>query len=297
MRTPQTAFRVTVKNVAVIAQLKKDMDFYRGLGSLLGVLKGIAVSQFHILERKLKTFDKFSYAVESFIEGIDTSSVIHPFLQSPVKNQAVIGITSDSGLLGGLNTQVMNMCFSQLQNEKDILVIVGERGKIYAQEMRIPYKGFPGIKDETRFDLALTLRDYVLKKVVDQEVGGVSIIYPKALSLINQKLEKFSPLPYGKPENKEDYPAINLKEFIQESSLEDMVEYLVFLWMGQKIYDILGYARLAELGARFIHLEESSHKLGDLDKKLRLKYFRFKHELTDRSMREIFAARSISAGK
>jgi len=276
----------------ILAQIKKDMDFYKGLGSLLKVLKGVAVSQFHILEKKLKTFDKFSYAVESFIEGIDTGSIPHPFLKAFNQNQAIIAVTSDSGLLGGLNMQVMNMSFSELKSEKDILMIVGERGKIYAQESRIPYKGFPGIKDETRFDLALTIRDYVLKKVVDQEVSRVSIIYPKALSLINQRLEKFSPLPYGRTETESNFPLMNLKEFIQESSLEDIVEYLVFLWMGQKLYDILGYARLAELGARFIHLEESSHRLEDLDKQLRLKFFRFKHEITDRSMREIFAARS-----
>ena len=48
-----------------------------------------------------------------------------------------------------------------------------------------------------------------------------------------------------------------------------------------------------ELAARFIHLEESSHRLEDLDKELKMKFFRLKHELTDRSMREIFASRII----
>jgi len=279
--------------MAVLPQVKKDMDFYKGLSSLLGVLKGIAVSQFHILEGKLKSFDKFSFTVETFLEGIDIKNLAHPFLNPDTKTQAIIAVTSDSGLLGGLNAQVMNLCLNELRSEKDVLMIVGERGKVYAQESHIPYKGFPGIKDEIRFDLALTIRDYVFKKVIEGEVGRVAVIYPRALSLIHQRIEKFSPLPYGCPGQDKDLPKINLKEFIRESSLEDVVEYLVYLWVGHKLFDILGQARLAELGARFIHLEESSQKLEDLDKQLRLKYFRLKHELTDRSMREIFAARSI----
>jgi len=52
-------------------------------------------------------------------------------------------------------------------------------------------------------------------------------------------------------------------------------------------------AKLAELAARFMHLEESSHRLEEVDKKLKLKYFRTRHELTDMSMREIFSARMI----
>ena len=147
--------------MAALPKIKKDMEFYRSLFSLLKVLKGIAVAQFHILERKIKSFDKFSYTVESFLEGIDISEISHPFLNPTTKAQAVIAITSDPGLLGGLNMQVMKLAFEELESQDDILMIVGEKGKVYAQEEHIPYKGFPGIKEEIRLDLALTIRDYV----------------------------------------------------------------------------------------------------------------------------------------
>ena len=279
--------------MAVLTQVKKDMEFYKSLSSLLKVLKGIAVSQFHMLERKIKIFDEFSLTVADFLLGIDTRGVDHPFLEPKTESQAVIAITSDSGLLGGMNAQVMKLAFEELKTKDDILMIVGERGKIYAQDERLSFKGFPGVSEETQLDLALTLRDYVLKKVVDGEVGPVSVIYPRAFSLIVQKIERFSPLPFSRINKDSAVPLINLDEFIQESSLVDCVEYLVFFWLGQRFYDLLGQARLAELAARFIHLEESSQRLEDLDKQLKLKYFRLKHELTDRSMRELFASRLI----
>ena len=50
-------------------------------------------------------------------------------------------------------------------------------------------------------------------------------------------------------------------------------------------------SRLAEFAARFLHLEECTQKLEDMDQKLKFKYFRLQHEITDRSIREIFAGR------
>lgn len=283
--------------MAVLTHLKKDMDFYKNLFALLKVLKGIAVAQYQILERKTKSFSKFSYAVNNFLEGIDISTVSHPLLNPQTTSRAVIAVTSDTGLLGGLNMQVAKLAFEEMRAADDVLYIVGERGKMYAREEHIPYTGFPGITDETRLELALTMRDHVLEKVLAGQIGGVSVIYPVALSLTVQRIEKIVPLPYAAAGQKQQIPRLNLSEFIQESALTDIVEYLVFLWLGEKFYEILGQARLAEMGARFIHLEESSQRLEDLDKKLKLQYFRVKHELTDRSMREIFAARTIYVGK
>jgi len=89
----------------------------------------------------------------------------------------------------------------------------------------------------------------------------------------------------------------NEANVIIESNLSDMIEYLVILYLGQMFYEILGFSRLSELSARFIHLESSSQKLKDIEKQLRLTYFRVRHEIIDKGMREIFAARSVYANE
>ena len=137
----------------------------------------------------------------------------------------------------------------------------------------------------------------MLERVVDGKIGFVNIIYPRALSLIVQRIEHLSILPYGVSAQEQEVRLLNLNEFIMESSLDNIVEYLIYLWFGQRLFEIFGEARLAELAARFIHLEESSQRLEELEKKLKLKYFRLRHELTDRSMRELFAARSLYGTK
>jgi len=85
------------------------------------------------------------------------------------------------------------------------------------------------------------------------------------------------------------------EEILLESYPSHLVEYLVYLLMGQKFFEILQFARLAEFAARTTHLEESSDKIKEIDKKLQLKYFRARHEVIDQQMRELFTARSLYA--
>ena len=42
----------------ILGKVKKDIEFNKSFRSLLEVLKSIAVSQFHFLEKELKVFEK-----------------------------------------------------------------------------------------------------------------------------------------------------------------------------------------------------------------------------------------------
>jgi F0F1-type ATP synthase gamma subunit len=136
----------------------------------------------------------------------------------------------------------------------------------------------------------MQLRDFLVKRTLAGEFGQVKIVYPKPISFTVQKVETVSFLPFAPAGTRrtDAYP-----EVIVESRMRDIVEYLVHLWMGRKIYEIFGLSRLAEFAARYVHLEESVQKLKDLDKKVKLEYFRVRHELVDRTMRELFAGRAI----
>ncbi|MBN1913182.1 MAG: F0F1 ATP synthase subunit gamma [Candidatus Omnitrophica bacterium] len=273
-----------------LAVLKKDLEFNRGLASLLEALKNISVAQFRLLEQKIKIFEQFMNIVESFFDIADFSKVAHPFLVEQKKPQAVIAVTSDSGLLGGLNMQVVALALKELERIPGKLIVIGERGKIYAQETGTPFVAFPGINDEERHSQAMQMRDYVLDLVLGGAFGYLKVVFPRPVSFTVQRVEIFPFLPFTIP-YKEGIRKNMISELILESHPADLVEYLVYLWIGQKLFEIFGLSRLAELAARFVHLEESSQKLKDLDAKTHLEYFRVRHELIDRNMRELFASR------
>ena len=276
----------------LLAQIRKDIDFNQSLYSLVDVLKSVAISQYRTLEKKVKSFEKFFSCLEDFFALIDTSGSSHPLVNVADRRAGVIAVTSDGGLVGGLNAQVMNLALKEVRNSQAKLVVVGDKGKLYAQENNIPFVAFPGIKDEMRLVQAEELRDYITSQELSGKLGPVKIIYPYAFSIMSQTVKALTIFPFSKEAmigQREGSPgALGL---VMESALDDIAGYLIYLFLGHKFCEIFGFSRLAELSGRFVHLENSKTKIEQLNKQLRLEYFRQRHELIDRNMRELLAAR------
>lgn len=278
-----------------LSTLKKDLEFNKNLSSLIEALKTIAVTQYKILEQRMRPFEKLLSSIENFFEIIDTSIIEHVFLSPGNKSQMVVAVTSDSGLLGGLNMQVITQAIAELGKMPGKLIVIGECGKTFLRDSSIPFVAFSGIKDEERHSQAMQLRDYCIERVLKEKIGYLKIIYPRPVSFTVQRVEVISFLPFTPPVTPRQAGFDLQPEVLLESKLEDVIEYLIHTWMGQKLYEIFGLSRLAEFAARFVHLEESHQKLKDIDAKTRLEYFRVRHELIDRNMRELFAARLLYA--
>jgi ATP synthase F1 gamma subunit len=245
----------------------------------------------------MQDYDTLLNAINSFFELVDPRSAKHPFLIPRNETQIVVAFTSDSGLLGGLNMQVVNAAMHELQQMPGRLVVVGERGKAYAQESKKPFVSFGGIKEEEQYAQVKQLRDYLVNSFLKESIGYLKVVFPRPVSFTVQKAEVVNVLPFCQ-ESKEGATAPEpLTGVIIESRPEDIIEYLVYLWMGQKLNQVSILSRLSEFAARFIHLEGSSQRLKEMDKSLRLQYFRIRHENIDCSMRELFAARLLYANQ
>ncbi len=274
------------------SHLKKTIDFYKGFKGLLEVLKMLAVAEYHILERRLKVFQEIHEISKDFFNAVDVRLIDHPFVNPKSSSMGVVAVTSDAGLLGGMNAQVMARAVDLVKQNDGKLIIVGEKGQGYAQDMGIPFAFYPGVLDTRRAEQAHELRDYITQKVLSGSFGPVRVVYPRALSFVIQRVEVIDLLPFVATTQKD---SLVQQEIIFESDPKDVVEYLVYLVMGQQIFEIFGMSRVAEQAARFLHLEESCNKIQEMNHKLLLQYFRRRHEVIDANMRELFAARSIYA--
>lgn len=275
-----------------LSGIKKEMEFNKDLSVLVETLKSIAIADYYALEKKLKLNKKYIAVVESFFEFFDLENENHIFVKSRGQSQAIIAVTTDAGFLGGVNMRVINTALAEAAKMPTTLIIIGDRGKMYVQGSVDAIVSFPGIQNNERFEQAMHLRDYVCDKALSGAYDTIKIIYPRPISFGVQRIETIGCIPFRLADVRL-IPAEIRANTIMESKPKDMIEYLVYLWMGETFYQVFGLSRLAEFGARYFHLEESSEKLKDENKKVRQEYFRVRHELIDRSMRELFSGRFI----
>lgn len=275
-----------------LPKLKKDVQFNNELTKVVDVMKGIAAARFHILERQLALFEAYFDAAGAVMSMVDVRQVAHSFVQPRTPVVGVIMITSNEGFLGGLNGQVVSAGVRE-GGADGVYVMVGERGMNYIRDARRDCTMFPGVEDTQRQALAVTVRDYIVKQVLDGRCGRVVVAYPKPISFAVQKATVEALLPCGAwpmVQNAGPPPA----EVIWESQPADVLEYVVQQSVGARLDQLFALSRLSELAARAVHLEGSYQELLRRGKKLKSEYFRARHEVIDRSMREIFAAQLLS---
>lgn len=279
--------------MASLIKLKQELQFQTNLAGLLNVLKAIAVQQYQSLEHKIDPNETFFDAIHSIAGMLNFKKVTHPFTQTEGP-MGVILVTSDSGLLGGLNQQVVTAAIEEYERKPGELMVIGKRGANYVRERRVPFREFPGIQDDARQTLADKVRDYALNQILAGRLGGLTIVYPKAVSFTVQRVEIVHALPCQEwlKSLKSVAPP---KKLLVESPLSSMLETLVWFWVAQKLYEIFGFSRLAELGARSAHLEGSAQELSRQQKKMQQRYFRQRREIIDRNIREVSAARILFA--
>ncbi len=277
-----------------LLKIKKNIEFNQRLCSVLEIVKNISIAQFHSLEHRLDVNESFGQILDSFFSTINLSQINHPFAQKDKGPCGVVAVTSEQGLLGGLNMRVVNTAVQMVDSRGGQLVIIGQQGKTYAAYHKVPYVAFPGIKEEVRYQQALEVRNYLFEEIQKGNFGCIKVVHPKSVSLISHRIEMATLLPMSAPEETKT-EKVDISEIIYESSMSKILEYLAFLWVGQKLGDIFGLSRLSELGARYMHLEESTQRIQEANKKLKLQYFKFRHEAIDQSMRELFATRMLYA--
>jgi ATP synthase F1 gamma subunit len=259
---------------------------------VVDVLKGISAARYHVLEKQLTLFEQFFKSASGILNGIDVRTLNHPFLRPQTEKVSLIVITSDAGFLGGLNSQVINAGLSAAKG-KGVITVIGEKGAGIFEDMHRSCTAFPGIDDTKRLSLAFAVRDHVMQQIAKGESGSLMVAFPNPISFSAQEIvvETLLPCQSWLPKDSPDAGVLN--DPIWESKPEDIIEFVVFHWIGHRLSEIFALSRLAELSARVVHLEGSYQELLRRGKKLKLQYHKARHELIDRSIREIFSAQIL----
>ncbi|MFC1497278.1 FoF1 ATP synthase subunit gamma [Verrucomicrobiota bacterium] len=294
-----------------LSDLRKELQFNTNLLGLIETLKNVAASQYHQLERRKERFDQFMNAFSGFFRVVNLVDVDDPLVKVASDVLGIIIITSDSGFMGGLNQGVVRAALKAqggLPDEKVSLVIIGDKGGSVFSDMGKEFKFFPGISQETIYEQAVEIKDYVVGEVLNRRMGRVVLSYPRALSFSSQDINVINILPCAElfDIESESEVATHIKgkgvvaeaqKVIVESSFSDMVEYLAGAWVTSKLYEVFEDSKLAEFSARAMHLEGSVQKVEKEHKKVQRKVFKAVHEVIDKQMRESHSAKSLMEKK
>jgi F-type H+-transporting ATPase subunit gamma len=246
-------------------------------------------------ERSKPYFDKMYATVTSMLAKSGT--IEHPYLKpQPSSKKAVILITSNRGLAGGYNANVIKaITGSDLKKEDIVLFTVGSKGKEYFQRREYTIaKEYNEVIENPMFSDAREICEEVLKLYTSGEVGEIYLAYTyfKNTVVHEPKLLKLLPVEVDEADI-ESARSNTLMNY--EPAEEEALEIIIPKYMNSILYGALVEAVASENGARMQAMDAATSNAEDMIGSLTLQYNRARQGSITQELTEIIAgANAIS---
>jgi len=272
-----------------IGKLKQNLLFNKNLGDLIEVMKMAATLQFNQFRVHQEPAENFYTLLNSAYSSLpldaSTDSFFNPLPNLP---NLIVLVSSDGGFLGEQNILLINRLLDT-KRQQDEIVVLGQQGINYLNEAKISFTNFESPGDKLDTQKIGLLREYLAKRYFKQEISRVSVIYSRFINITAQQVEIENLLPL---ERKENFVPKG-REILIEPNIKSVLEGWIKLWLDFRFYHIFWSSKLAEYAARIMHLEGSVQELTRINQNLRMEYFKYLHGLSDKSIRELSAARMV----
>jgi F-type H+-transporting ATPase subunit gamma len=283
--------------MATSKSIKAQLGFVKVMQRLIEALKEIDSAHFQSFfkkkEDKVKEFDNMvkEYTKLIFSFG-DLLHIDHPLLKPKSGCTCIIVMSSDASFMGKLNTNICREAQNVLEDFKDAeLVVLGKKGLVRLRYANARVTSFPGITEDKRFQQVMQIKNYIIQERVEGKIGDVYLVAARALSFAKQEVEVIRLLPaVDLFKEKLVLKLEKWQEVCIESNFTTIIEYLVEVWLMEKLMEYAYESKLAEYSARSNHLEGSLEYLKGELKRLSLQFNKARQGEIDTGMRETFAS-------
>lgn len=209
------------------------------------------------------------------------------FHQGEEKNIDLIVFTSDKGLCGSFNANLIKTASSFIENHPSStvnLIAVGKKGRDFFHHLKVSLAGeYIDISRSIGLPLARQMAANALDRFKSGQADSTYIIYSRFFSVVNQKptLIKLFPIP---PADVDETPSV---QYLYEPSRADLIDCMVPLYTDINLYQSLLETAASEHGARMSAMDTATKNAGELIGKLTLYYNRARQAAITKELIEV----------
>jgi F-type H+-transporting ATPase subunit gamma len=236
-------------------------------------------------ERARPYATRLSDLLASVAAGADEGA--HPFLQADGDKPAeLVVITSDRGLCGGYNTNLIKAAEAFLRSEAGrdaTIVCAGRRGYDYFRRHYPDRITARFINQPFTIELAREVAREVSRRFMEGEVGAVYMVSSKFRSAISQSPQLQKLIPVERAEGNVD----EVVDYVVEPEPAALLGSLLARYLDTKIYQAFLEANASEHGARMTAMDSATRNASEMIGRLTLQMNRARQATITTELMEI----------
>jgi F-type H+-transporting ATPase subunit gamma len=273
--------RTKIKSVQSTRKITKAMEM-------------VAASKMRRAQERMRMARPYSEKIRNVAAHISHANpeYRHPFLieRDTVKRIGIIVVTTDKGLCGGLNTNILRLALAKMkewdaQGEEIEVCVFGNRGLGFMQRLGAKVLSqVTGIGDKPHMDKLHGAIKVMLDGYIADRFDRLMIFYTRFVNTMKQEpvMEQLLPLSgekLGVPEGSWDY--------IYEPDAKDVLDQVLTRYIEALTYQSIAENIASEQSARMVAMKAASDNAGNVIDELTLIYNKSRQASITKELSEI----------
>ncbi|MDA9126374.1 ATP synthase F1 subunit gamma [Flavobacteriaceae bacterium] len=214
--------------------------------------------------------NKLTELLQNLSTTLDADSGSKYSEQRELKNVLIVAITSNRGLCGAFNSNIIkqaNLVAERYDANVSVVAIGKKANDALSKNLEVISNQSP-VYDDLTFDNVAEIAEMLMEKFESKAVDKIEIIYNKFKNAATQEImtEQFLPI-----EAVEGDTNVNL-DYIFEPSKEEIVETLIPKSLKTQLYKSIRDSFASEHGARMTAMHKATDNATELRDQLKLTY-------------------------
>ncbi|KAF0171306.1 MAG: ATP synthase gamma chain [Limisphaerales bacterium] len=224
----------------------------------------------------------------------------HPLMEkrAVVRKRALILITTDKGLCGALNTNLLREA-AKWDKDTTVFICAGKKGAQWAGRLKRELAAEFSYKDTPQFAEARAISKFAQDMFLEGKVDAVDVLYTNFINTLVQKPESRQLLPLGEIKALEaglegegvgEKLGEATREYLFEPVAATVLGNLLPHYLNYQVFQFLQEAKASEQSARMVAMKNATDNAKQIIKDLTLEYNKLRQANITKELLEITTA-------
>jgi F-type H+-transporting ATPase subunit gamma len=275
-------------------EVRNKIKSVKNTQKITKAMEMVAASKMRKAQERMKTARPYGEKIRRVAAHLSraSSEYRHPFLikRDTVKRVGIIVVTSDKGLCGGLNTNVLRMALNKIkewhaEGEELEVCCIGTKGLGFMQRLNANVVSqITGLGDTPHLEKMIGAVKVMLDGYMEDRFDALHIFYTRFVNTMTQEpiMEQLLPLSgeaLGVAEGHWDY--------IYEPDAKEVIDAVLRRYIEMLVYQAVAENLASEQSARMVAMKAASDNAGNVIDELTLIYNKSRQASITKELSEI----------
>lgn len=266
--------------MANTTSLKRRIGSVKNTRQITKAMEMVAASKMRRAQQQAVASRPYRVAAHDILTRLsDVSDVqLNPlFIQRKIDSRLVIILTSDTGLAGAYDSNVLKRMTSILAEDakngvKDKVIAIGKKGSQFVSRLNNVelIAAYPVFSSQPKGSDLRPIIEEALERYVNEDIDAVTIVYTQFFTGIRQEVATLDLLPASPPESQKQLSPLEVAIF--EPSVEEVVESVVSRLLEVQVWQATLESLASEHSMRMVSMKNASDNANDIIDDLTLEF-------------------------